>query len=190
MFAVIGHRLEHAFNNVEKLSRKERESVFCASLARTVRYQCSLIEYLNIAMDCYVISYTVQFIIAAIDITGVLLNVQIALTSPEKTDLLLLYLVDVFSHYFILFLNIFPFQKMTNCSVHIFRDAYQGRWYEAPVRPKKLLLFIMKRNLEPFVVNVAGVLTLSNETFASIVYTATSYFMVLYTVQEKYNAED
>ncbi|KAG7205968.1 hypothetical protein KM043_007895 [Ampulex compressa] len=163
MFAVIGYRLEHAFNNVEQLSRKERESVFCTRLARTVRYQCSLDEFLKITLDCYINSYAAQLTICVIDITGVLLS---------GLDILILYVVDVLLHYFITFLSIFPVQRIADQSSEVLRNAYQGQWYEAPAKVQRLLLFIMKRNLQPFVVTVAGFLTMSFETFLSWPYSS------------------
>ncbi|XP_025263462.1 uncharacterized protein LOC109610280 isoform X4 [Camponotus floridanus] len=71
-------------------------------------------------------------------------------------------------------------------AIHIHRTAikYNVQWYVAPLRIQKLILFLLQRGNKNVNLNFGGVFILSLEFFASLMKVSTSYFTVIYSMQD------
>ncbi|XP_019887451.2 uncharacterized protein LOC105280140 isoform X1 [Ooceraea biroi] len=66
---------------------------------------------------------------------------------------------------------------------YIFSSAYKVRWYIAPVRVQRLILFLLQRGTKPYNVKFGGLYTTSLENFATLSTASISYFTVIYSIQ-------
>ncbi|KAL2731688.1 odorant receptor 4-like [Vespula maculifrons] len=82
-----------------------------------------------------------------------------------------------------LFCMCYPGQRMIDYSTDIHIKAYSGLWYEAPLSIHKLLILIIRKSLKPSYLTAGKIFIFCLETFATILQTATSYFMVISSVQ-------
>ncbi|RLU25938.1 ObirOr5-9E87 [Ooceraea biroi] len=75
-------------------------------------------------------------------------------------------------------------QAITDHYTYIFSTAYNVRWYIAPVRVQRLLLFLMQKGAKPYSIKLGGLCTLSLENFASLSSVSLSYFTIICSIQK------
>nr|XP_050864607.1 uncharacterized protein LOC127070543 [Vespula vulgaris] len=85
-----------------------------------------------------------------------------------------------------LFCMCYPGQRMIDYSTDIRIKAYNGLWYEAPLSIHKLLILVIRKSLEPSYLTAGKIFIFCLETFATILQTATSYFMVHTLIKNQY----
>ncbi|EZA49075.1 hypothetical protein X777_12787 [Ooceraea biroi] len=73
-------------------------------------------------------------------------------------------------------------QVVTDHYNYIFSTAYNIRWYIAPVRVQRLILFLLQRGVKPYSVKFGGLYILCLETFATLSTASISYFTVIYSI--------
>ncbi|EZA54429.1 ObirOr5-9E44 [Ooceraea biroi] len=67
----------------------------------------------------------------------------------------------------------------------MFTVAYNIRWYTAPVRIQRLILFLLQRSCKIYGLKIGGLFIASLEGFASLFTASISYFTVLYSTQKR-----
>ncbi|KAG7205983.1 hypothetical protein KM043_007906 [Ampulex compressa] len=137
----------------------------------------------RINMSCYVNSYVIQFFMTVLSIAGLLANINHSLIMGNKA-LVCAFTMDVISHYFVVFINITPCQRVKDQSTDLFHNMCGGCWYEAPLPSQKLLLFMMRKLQQPFIPSAAGIFDMTYETFSKIVQVSFSYFIIMTSMQE------
>ncbi|XP_026831079.1 uncharacterized protein LOC105280138 isoform X4 [Ooceraea biroi] len=75
-------------------------------------------------------------------------------------------------------------QAITDHYNYIFSTAYNVRWYVAPVRVQRLILFLLQRGAKPYDVKFGGLYTTSLENFATLSTASISYFTVMCSIQK------
>ncbi|EZA52501.1 hypothetical protein X777_08608, partial [Ooceraea biroi] len=75
-------------------------------------------------------------------------------------------------------------QTVTDHYNYIFSTAYNVRWYIAPVRVQRLILFLLQRGTKSYTIKLGGLYTLSLENFATLSTASLSYFTVIYSTQK------
>ncbi|KAG7205990.1 hypothetical protein KM043_007912 [Ampulex compressa] len=152
---------------------------------RTILQECA--EEANLfvqkIVSCFTISLVVQLVLIVVTLTGLLLQLHMALTPLEDVGFVILTVCRVIGHFFVVFFNILPAQIMLDASADMFIKAYNSDWYMAPIKSQKLLLFIMQRTIEPTIFSVANILQMKLEIFATITQLSMSYFTVIHSVQ-------
>ncbi|KAG7205969.1 hypothetical protein KM043_007896 [Ampulex compressa] len=91
-----------------------------------------------------------------------------SLVFSEGTELVILFVLDVLCHYFLVFLNILPAQRVIDCSGEVFYQAYNSSWCEASPKMQRMLVMIMRKIIKPCVLSAGNVFSVSFEMFASI----------------------
>ncbi|RLU26113.1 ObirOr5-9E26 [Ooceraea biroi] len=75
-------------------------------------------------------------------------------------------------------------QEITDHYNYIFSSAYNIRWYVAPVRVQRLILFLLQKGTKPYRMKFGGLYITSLENFASVLTASISYFTVIYSIQK------
>ncbi|EZA54423.1 hypothetical protein X777_05655 [Ooceraea biroi] len=75
-------------------------------------------------------------------------------------------------------------QAITDHYSYIFSTAYNVRWYIAPVRVQRLILFLLQTGAKAYDIKLGGFCTLSLENFASLSTASISYFTVIYSIHK------
>ncbi|EZA56557.1 hypothetical protein X777_03344 [Ooceraea biroi] len=75
-------------------------------------------------------------------------------------------------------------EAITDHYNYIFSTAYTIRWYVAPVRVQRLILFLLQRGTKSYGLTFGCLYTLSLETFASLSTTSISYVTIIYSIQK------
>ncbi|EZA55132.1 hypothetical protein X777_05310 [Ooceraea biroi] len=74
-------------------------------------------------------------------------------------------------------------QAITDHHYYIFSSACNVRWYDAPVRSQRLILFLLQKGTKPYALKY-GFYTISLENFASLLSASLSYFTILCSIQK------
>ncbi|EZA56560.1 ObirOr5-9E68 [Ooceraea biroi] len=74
-------------------------------------------------------------------------------------------------------------QAITDHYYYIFSSAYNVRWYVAPVRVQRLILFLLQKGTKPYNMKY-GLYAASLETFATLLSASLSYFTLLCSIQK------
>ncbi|KAG7205988.1 hypothetical protein KM043_007911 [Ampulex compressa] len=86
----------------------------------------------------------------------------------EDLGFVIITVFRVIGHFFVVFLNVLPGQRMLDASAEMFIKAYNSDWYLAPIKTQKLLLFVMQRTREPSKILIAKLLQVKLEIFATV----------------------
>ncbi|KAK0182760.1 hypothetical protein PV327_000861 [Microctonus hyperodae] len=82
-----------------------------------------------------------------------------------------------------LFCDCYLSQQLTDKSNDIQKHITLSNWYKMPLHAQKLVIMVMLRSQRPCTLTAGKIVSLSMQTFASIIKTAVSYFTVLVSVQ-------
>ncbi|XP_014489323.1 PREDICTED: uncharacterized protein LOC106752267 [Dinoponera quadriceps] len=169
MFTVLEYRLENMFDSLIKPAPNDSD-VLSSKVANCVERHKNIVEFVEMINSYYTSSCLVQLVLAVLILTVVLLRLFERLTSIHDADMaeLTVCVIHVTGHLFVVFLNIFPAQKLLDCSESIFFKVYCSCWYWVPVKIQKLLLMIMKRSIKPCGITAAGRWRSSLEMFAKV----------------------
>ncbi|XP_011686082.1 PREDICTED: putative odorant receptor 85d [Wasmannia auropunctata] len=74
-------------------------------------------------------------------------------------------------------------QKLIDHSVQMRDKIYNSSWYEIPVKSQRLLLYVMRRSLEPNFLSAGKIYVFSLRSFATVIQSSMSYFTVLASFQ-------
>ncbi|CAK9827827.1 hypothetical protein ANTRET_LOCUS5475 [Anthophora retusa] len=92
--------------------------------------------------------------------------------------------IAIFTYSSIIYVSILPAAKIWENSEDLFYKAYSGKWYTAPAKSQRILLFLMQRLMIPSKMEVQGFVCASNELYVKMVRYGFSYSMVLCSLQE------
>ncbi|XP_011686413.1 PREDICTED: odorant receptor 4-like [Wasmannia auropunctata] len=73
-------------------------------------------------------------------------------------------------------------QKLIDHSVHMRDKIYNSSWYNIPAKPQRLLLYVMRRSMQPNFLTAGKNYVFSMKSFTTVVQTSVSYFTVLTSV--------
>ncbi|KAG7205991.1 hypothetical protein KM043_007913 [Ampulex compressa] len=91
-----------------------------------------------------------------------------ALASGKDWDIIIISVIRVYIYFVLAFIHCLSAQKLLDTSSDVFYKAYCSRWYAAPVKSQKILLFIIQRTMKPSSITIANSLTISCESFATV----------------------
>ncbi|XP_017795284.1 PREDICTED: uncharacterized protein LOC108576742 [Habropoda laboriosa] len=110
------------------------------------------------------------------------------ISSNENFEYKFFVVLIAFVYLSIMYVNLSPAEKIIQSSEVLFFKTYCAKWYKAPVKSQKMLLFLMHRFMEPCRLKlkslVAAVIHITQIFSFKMVQTGFSYFTVLYSLQE------
>ncbi|KAG7205965.1 hypothetical protein KM043_007892 [Ampulex compressa] len=185
IFCIVNYRLEHTFDelldSVEGIRSTQEYKKYFSKIGSCVEWHERAIQFARHMKACYLYSYLLQLLLAVIILTGLLLRFYEKLSPLADLNELAINGIHALGLLFIIFLNIYPAQMMTDRSAEVFHKAYSSYWYLAPVKVQKMMLLIMQRSTEPYELSFAGVVSATVPMFAT-----TSSFSLLLIGQWPY----
>ncbi|XP_031776572.1 uncharacterized protein LOC116415661 [Apis florea] len=184
LLKISSFRISHTFvANIPRVSFTERNIVIRRKVISIVNLHVKIKNYINWIQEKIIISY--DFLILFGLVVFSISMFEFARSVTSKTDANEL----ISSLFYIICITIYGFvpnhfaQEIINHSSNIFMDTYTNtEWYELPVIEQKLILFIMQNNLKNFNFVLLGSMIASYHVYVTILHTAFSYFMVIYSI--------
>lgn len=105
-------------------------------------------------------------------------------TQEDANYLIMLrYIVYVAAQLIHLFCLSFEGQKLIDHSLQTRDTIYNCPWYKMPIKYQRMLLFVMRKSLQPIFLSAGKMYIFSLENFTTIVQTSMSYFTVLSSLE-------
>ncbi|KAL2731687.1 odorant receptor 49a-like [Vespula maculifrons] len=182
IFAAVGCRLENFLKDQidSKYSINNISKDKCLENVRySIRNHKSALKFAELIESFYSVSLLLQAGLSLICMSISLFEMLIVVENRAEAFRYFNFAVAQLLH---LFCMCYPGQRMIDYSTDIRIKAYNGLWYEAPLSIHKLLILVIRKSLEPSYLTAGKIFIFCLETFATILQTATSYFMVISSV--------
>ncbi|XP_035741912.1 uncharacterized protein LOC118450327 [Vespa mandarinia] len=182
IFAAVGCRLENFLKDQidSKSSLDNLSKHKCLeNIQYSIRNHKSALKFAEHIESFYSMSLLIQSGLSLICMSISLFEMLIVLQNSTEAFRYFNFAVAQLLH---LFCMCYPGQRMIDYSTDIRIKAYNGLWYKAPLSIHKLLILVMRKSLEPSYLTAGKVFIFCLETFATILQTSTSYFMVISSV--------
>ncbi|XP_039302504.1 odorant receptor 13a-like isoform X1 [Solenopsis invicta] len=190
--AVVGFRFEHVSyirNNTDKdlIYYSGKDLIYCSNdkyyknVASSIHAHQQILKFAKLLEDTFMIAFAVQLLIITIALSVALLQLSAQLHDlPEATR----YVVMIIGQLLHLFCLSFQGQQLINHSLETCDKIFCSSWFNIPVKEQKLLLFAMKKSIEPNIVTAGKIYVFSLESFTKVVQSSVSYFTLLSSLDE------
>ncbi|XP_033227927.1 putative odorant receptor 85d isoform X2 [Belonocnema kinseyi] len=183
LFAIISYRLKNIIKlNEENVCRQEQlaEDKIYKEISSTIYLHNQALEYAKTLNSCYshFLFMTVGLNVLTLSVSGI--QTINALGNTEKTIKFGAPMLGCFIHLYFISL---PAQNLTDCSLNVTNDVYNGLWYLFPIKSRKLLILIIRRSQNPCYLTAGKICTMGMVSFSSLVQTSLSYFTLLSSVR-------
>ncbi|EFN89950.1 Putative odorant receptor 22c [Harpegnathos saltator] len=139
----------------------------------------AIVGFAQLLEDTFSLTLALQVVIITVLISITLMQITLQVNDMIGLIRYILYVVAQLIHLFCLS---FEGQKLMDHSLQTREKIYNSRWYEVPIRTQKMLLFVMRRSIQPSCIS-AGIYVFSMENFSMILQTSMSYFTVLASME-------
>ncbi|XP_076380255.1 uncharacterized protein LOC143259919 [Megalopta genalis] len=181
MFAIFGHRLEHMFHySTEKPVEDDKVQI---ALVRIIEHHKQIMQYIDTVNSYYSAAFSFLLLLCSLFIANLLVNLCLKIKNMESIDVIATQIIYFFGVLSDMFFNVVSAQKLIDVGSDVFRQMYFGKWYVGSVSNQKILLFMMRKCMEPTSIVFANIVTISSEKFATILESSMSYFAMLYSMQ-------
>ncbi|XP_029659920.1 uncharacterized protein LOC115233564 [Formica exsecta] len=179
MFSIACYRIEQAIGISQKTSFKNEENS-CKQISRAVNIHCNAMKLSNFLISNFEGSF---FCLIAAGMVCLCCNLLRIMSFTDNIGQLILSLTILVMLYVYLFLSNYTAQKITDHNEYVFATVYNVRWYMAPIRIQKMILFLLQRGTISFNLILGGIFVASMQSAASLASTSISYFTVLYSTR-------
>ncbi|XP_012232228.2 odorant receptor 13a-like [Linepithema humile] len=183
MFSIVGHMLENIGKNNDanfrlKLDRTKDDNY--SKALECLRRHLNVIEFAELIESLFTNIFLVSVTLNMV--SGSICGIQVIMNLGNARDVaapLAIYVAQL-TH---LFLQFWQAQFMLDYSTILYESICKGNWYYTSERCRKIFLLIMSRTMSPCKISAGKIVTLSIESFATVLKTSMSYFTVLRSFQ-------
>ncbi|XP_015185287.1 PREDICTED: odorant receptor 4-like [Polistes dominula] len=189
IFAAVGIRYNYRFR-LENFLKDQTDSISsldqlsnhkCLENIRySIRNHANALKFAELIESCFSISLLLQAGLSLVCMSISLYQILIVLKTSAESVRFVIFAIAQLVH---LFCMCYPGQRMIDYSTDIRIKAYNGLWYKAPLAIHKFLILIIRKSLEPSCLTAGKIFVFCLESFATILQTSTSYFMVISSAQ-------
>ncbi|EZA46766.1 hypothetical protein X777_02036 [Ooceraea biroi] len=186
----------HAFAMFKIASYRMQRIIDKNSLNLLIEKHCALYKNVVAAVDghrraiefseCIKRTFTIPYLaLILLGVTSTSVNLFLlfqVITSMTSMDDLMRSIVFVVCHLIYMFLTNYAGQKFIDHAVDVYQKICNVRWYNAPLRIQKHLLFIMQKAIKSYCMDVGGLYNPSLQGFTTLASASLSYFTVLCSI--------
>ncbi|EFN61074.1 hypothetical protein EAG_15050 [Camponotus floridanus] len=143
-----------------------------------VAHDCMLLTYVEHVCSIFAITGFAQLIEDTFSLTlaiqimlnTVMISITLLQVTQEDADVLVIlkYVVYVIAQLIHLFCLSFEGQKLIDHSLQTRDTIYNSPWYKTPAKSQKMLLFVMRKSLQPMFLTAGKIYIFSLENFTSV----------------------
>ncbi|XP_018378155.1 PREDICTED: uncharacterized protein LOC108770896 [Trachymyrmex cornetzi] len=166
LFAVAGFRLETvSLNDRNNANNRLDRKIYNRKIAISIHAHWRAIRFAEILEDIFCIAFAVQMLIVTITLSITLL--QVALLQGEINETFK-YLAFIFAQVIHTFCFSIQGQRLIDHSSQLSDKIYNSSWYEIPAELRRLLLFVMRRSMQPSFLNAGKIYVFSLKSFTTV----------------------
>ncbi|XP_025152831.1 uncharacterized protein LOC105188849 [Harpegnathos saltator] len=169
LFEIVGFRFEHSLykrNITEKSLIEFSDNIYVKNIEFSIESHRRALHFAALLENTFCLSFAVQLLIVTTGMSITLLQ----LSSELQGDMIEVvrivpFVIGQLGH---LLIYSYEGQKMINHSLELCQKIYNGLWYNIPVKSQRLLLFAMRKTIEPSFVSAGKVYIFCLESFTSV----------------------
>ncbi|XP_019885486.2 odorant receptor 13a-like [Camponotus floridanus] len=183
MFSIVGYMLEDIEKNSDAnfhMKLDKMEDVNYHKAFNCLRRHLHAIQFAELIESTFTNIFLVS--ISLNMICGSICGIQVVMNLSNARDIaapLAIYIAQL-TH---LFLQFWQAQFLLDYSIVPYESICKGKWYYTSGRCRKIFLLIMNRTLSPCKLTAGKIVTLSIESFGTVLKTSMSYFTMLRSFQ-------
>ncbi|XP_025152833.1 odorant receptor 13a-like isoform X2 [Harpegnathos saltator] len=185
LFEIVGFRFEHLLykrNITEKSLIEFSDNIYVKNIEFSIEAHRRALHFATLLENTFCLSFAVQLLIATTGMSISLLQISSELQGDMMEVVRFVpFVIGQLGH---LLIYSYEGQKMINHSLELCQKIYNGLWYNIPVKSQRLLLFAMRKTIEPSFVSAGKIYIFCLESFTSVLQCSLSYFTVLSSFNE------
>ncbi|KAL0126387.1 hypothetical protein PUN28_005049 [Cardiocondyla obscurior] len=182
MFKIASYRIGDAMTETSvETSSLQKDCAICQKIINGVRIHRKAIEFANLIVSDVRKPLFVMLSVGMISLALNLFQVFAALSANNINELFTTF-IFVTTQICYLYAGNYAGQIITDHYSKVFNTTYDSRWYTAPLRAQRLLLFIMQRTSKNFSFVLGGIFVISLKGFSTVASMSISYFTVIYSI--------
>ncbi|XP_043469956.1 odorant receptor 13a-like isoform X2 [Leptopilina heterotoma] len=177
-FAALGQKLENLDKKIpkEKHSIEKEYDIVHQEISTCVQRHCTGLEFLSVIESLFAISFLIQILITVVIISLIGILVIMNLDKPHEAVRFVLFVV---AHSFSLFYVSLSSQRLTDKISLLFKNVYFCRWYELPIKSRKMILQILTKTKYTYKITALQIYSIEIESFSVMIRASMSYFTML-----------
>ncbi|RLU16620.1 hypothetical protein DMN91_010688 [Ooceraea biroi] len=185
IFAIAGFRFENiAYKNVNVTNLNNLDNYYNKKIVISVNAHWRALDFADLLENTFTITFLIQIVIVIIGMSITLLQISMQSDVLQATRYSA-FVVGQLIHLF--FFNV-QGQKLVNHSLQIRDKIYNSSWFKIPVKSQMLLLYVMRKSLQPNFISAGKIYIFCLKSFTAcsrlqVVQTSVSYFTVFASFQ-------
>ncbi|XP_011686089.1 PREDICTED: odorant receptor 13a-like [Wasmannia auropunctata] len=182
IFAVAGFRFQTLSRNVrdDAISITSPDDVYYQKIAISVYAHWRALRFAELLESTFYVTFAVQILIVTIAMSITLLQIVLRLDEVLEAMRYTLFVIVQVVH---LFYFSMQGQRLIDHSVQMRDKIYNSSWYNIPAKSQRLLLYVMRRSMQPNFLSAGKIYIFSLKSFTTVVQSSVSYFTVLASFQ-------
>ncbi|XP_076378854.1 uncharacterized protein LOC143259619 isoform X2 [Megalopta genalis] len=169
LFQIVCFRIKTAFIQPSGISDFEKSKSVADKLISATKLHKETMKFAKQATNCLTTSYSILMLLGTISLTLNLLRISQSLRGQWKFGEILVQMVVLSVHIVYLCMANYVGQIVTDSSSNVFTELHNSRWYTAPVRTQKLLLFFTLNCTKTYTVLLLGLYTVNLGRFSAVI---------------------
>ncbi|XP_050465909.1 uncharacterized protein LOC126859047 [Cataglyphis hispanica] len=190
LFQIANCRIEQVLhkNTIQDItSSAERSLIVCQGIISGVNMYSRANKFVEMLRTSFKWAYFLLLPLGVLSLSINLYRLSQLIMTEEYYDLIVSILVTI-GHFWYMFFCNYVGQEIIDHSGNIFYRTrvtymYNTKWYVAPLKAQKLLLFMMQRSIRHFSYIIGGLFIPSFEGFATLTSMSISYFTVIFSTR-------
>ncbi|KAL6448885.1 hypothetical protein ACFW04_000556 [Cataglyphis niger] len=183
LFEIANYRIEQALhkNTIQGItSSAERNLIVCKKIISAVNMYRRAIKFVEMSKAHFKWAYLLLLPLGVLSLSINLYRFSQLIMTEEYYELIVSILF-IIGHFWYMFFCNYIGQEVIDHSGNIFYRTYNTKWYVAPLKAQKLLLFVMQRSIRHSSFVIGGLFIPSFEGFATLTSMSVSYFTVIFS---------
>ncbi|XP_011861313.1 PREDICTED: uncharacterized protein LOC105558318 isoform X2 [Vollenhovia emeryi] len=182
IFKICSYRIQHSVDKkVITCFNKKNEVI--KRIIKTVELHKNAQKLFKLLTTSFTLSFLLIVVVGMCSFVLNLYRLLFAIISMDDFMEFMIATCYIIGHELYLFGTTFLGQLMVNYADELFITTYMSLWYKTPVKVQKLFLFVMQISSKSVVPNLGGLYVSVMESFTSVMSTAISFMMVIYSIQ-------
>ncbi|XP_025263500.1 uncharacterized protein LOC112637626 [Camponotus floridanus] len=183
LFEVASYRMKHILRKTDsQMCITKQYIILRHRIIAAVDFHRRAIEYSELLKASFGRTYLVLFVVMVCSTSINLFNFSRTISSEKILDMIKC-IFSIIVYVILITLGNYAGQKFIDYDTHYYRTICNTKWYNAPLKTQKLILFLIQKTTKCYKVDAGGMFSPCFEGLATSFSMTISYFMVLSSIQ-------
>ncbi|XP_025074021.1 uncharacterized protein LOC112552618 [Pogonomyrmex barbatus] len=180
LFKIASYRMKYILSDINpQMHTAKKYAMSRNRIIAAVDFHRKAIEFSELLKTSFGKMYLVLFVACVCSASINLFNLSRIITMEKEIVEVIISVLFIFLHIVYLTLANYAGQEFINYDTDFYRTICNTKWYNAPLKTQKLLLFLIQKTTKCYKVDAGGMFSPCLEGLATGLSMSVSYFMVL-----------